>query len=163
MFGLVRSRDSFSCIVGCQSVAQQGGLVQCCSMQVPLRLKLISLFYCLRVPIKFEIKNTCLIKLSHFILSHFDFASMLYTVSKCHTLIVNLSVIDIVISRGRSNLGPKAFSLLEFEIAPQNTRPPQPFFLYFPYFGPKQLIMHIKPEQLGLTYLNIYSVKLKNI
>ena len=34
--------------------------------------------------------------------------------------------IDIVILSGDSNLGPKAFFLLEFEIAPQTTQPPWP-------------------------------------
>ena len=48
-------------IVGCQGVVQLGGLVPGCSMEVALRLRLISLFYSMKVPIKFEIMNTCLI------------------------------------------------------------------------------------------------------
>ena len=40
--------------VGGQGVVQLGGLILGCSMQVPLGLKLVSLFYSLKVSLKFE-------------------------------------------------------------------------------------------------------------
>ena len=54
-----------------------------------LRLRLICLFYSLKVPLKMKIKNTCLILLSHFILSHFTL--MPSAVAKCHSLLFSFS------------------------------------------------------------------------
>ena len=50
-------------------------------IEVPLRLRLASLFYSLKVPLKLKIKKPCLISLSHFILSHL--AKMGYAVANC--------------------------------------------------------------------------------
>ena len=52
-------------------VVQQWGLVLGYPWEVPQRLKLVGLFYTLNVPLKLKIKNTWLIFLLNFILSHF--------------------------------------------------------------------------------------------
>ena len=54
-------------IVGCQGVVQLGDVLLGFPLYVPMRLRLSSLFYSLKVPLRFEIKNTWLILLSHFI------------------------------------------------------------------------------------------------
>ena len=52
-------------IVGYQGVIQLGGLVQGYPWEVPLRLRLVSFFLFNEGSLKVEIKNTCLIWLSH--------------------------------------------------------------------------------------------------
>ena len=69
-------------IVGCRGVVQLGGLFPGYTLEVPPRLSLVRLFYSPKVPLKLKIKNTCLILLSHFILS--QFAQMCHAVAKCH-------------------------------------------------------------------------------
>ena len=75
-------KDSyFLHIVDCRGVALLGGLFPGYPWEVPLRLRLKGLFYSLKVPLKLKIKNTRLILLLHFILSHF--AQMRYAAAKC--------------------------------------------------------------------------------
>ena len=61
MWVLIFSQILFFCtyIVGCQGVVQLGGLVPCYPypFKVPLRLRLIGLFYSLKVPLKLKIKQ----------------------------------------------------------------------------------------------------------
>ena len=61
-------------IVGCRSVVQLGGLVPV-DPWVPLRLRLVSLFYSMKVPLRLKIKNSNLISLSHFIHEKYVLAS----------------------------------------------------------------------------------------
>ena len=56
---------TFTYIVGCRGVVQLGGLIPGYPWEVPLRLRLGSLFT--EVSLKVEIKSTCFILLSHFI------------------------------------------------------------------------------------------------
>ena len=65
------------------------GSISRLSPEGPLRLRLVSLFYLLKVPLKLKIKSTCLILLSHVILSHF--AQMWYAVAKCNSQLFSFS------------------------------------------------------------------------
>ena len=66
-------------------MVQLGGLVSGYPWEVPLRLKLVSLFYSLKVSIKLKIKNTWLILLSRIII---HFTQMHYAVAKCQSLLL---------------------------------------------------------------------------
>ena len=69
---LKHRRNSFTFLLALNSrllrcsTARGGGLIPGCSLYVPLRLGLRSLFFSLKFPLQLKIKNTCLILMSHF-------------------------------------------------------------------------------------------------
>ena len=95
-------------IVGCQGDAQLVGLVLGRPQQFPLRLRLENLFYPLKVPLQFEIKNNWLIQYENKrilvkiwesvdISLYALFLSVSLSVSLSASLFVNLSVSPVVL------------------------------------------------------------------
>ena len=76
----IKYTQPLKCIVGCRGVMQRGGLVLGSPWQVPLRLRLISIFCSLKSYLVLKIKNTWLN----------IYIGMLYSIITCYKLTTNV-------------------------------------------------------------------------